>query len=146
MSWLWGLHLAYFPMATPSHPCLSGRLYSSGRWPPHPALKWKAIITAFPRTFPLPSYPRGTLGLHQVSQDTWKIQLTLSLFANKFSMTAVGGGDRPRASDPLRGHFPACLRHIPGQDPVTSHLVPLGLVWTVPASCSGGSFGAEDAC
>lgn len=31
MSWPWGLPLAYFPMATPSHPCLSARLCSLDR-------------------------------------------------------------------------------------------------------------------
>lgn len=74
--------------------------------------------------FPLPSHPQGTVGLHRVSQKTWKIQRSPSPFADKFSVTALGG-DRPRASDPpIRGPYVARTPSAP----TSSHLS-LQLLW-----------------
>lgn len=62
-----------------------------GQVAPTPSLKWRVVITGLP-THPLllPSGPKGSLGLHKFSQDTWKIQLAPS--PAKFSRTVAGVG------------------------------------------------------
>lgn len=147
MSWSRGPHLAHFPVATPSHPCLLAGLCSLGRWPPHPALKWKAVITAFPRTLPSAFLPTGHSGVVSGQPAHLGHPACCFPFCKQVLHDSCGaGGDRPQESGPLKGHFPFCLRSMPGQDPESSHPVPLlRPMWTVPFSRSGGSSGAEDA-
>lgn len=69
----------------------SGPAMLPGQVAPTPSLKWRVVITGLP-THPLllPSGPKGSLGLHKFSQDTWKIQLAPS--PAKFSRTVAGVG------------------------------------------------------
>lgn len=64
--------------------------------------------------FPPPSCPKGTLGLCEVSQDTWKMQLAPS--PAKVSTTAVGVAIGPEHLTPLSFH----LKTIHGQEPVST--------------------------
>lgn len=69
----------------------SGQALLPGQVAPTPTLKWRVVITGLPtHPFLLPSCPKGSLGLHKFSQDTWKIWLAPS--PAKFSGAAEGVG------------------------------------------------------
>lgn len=69
-----GTVLGLFPHGYPISSLPFSQAMLLGQVAPTPSLDMEGDNHCLPtHPFPLPSCPRGTLGLYKVSQDTWKI-------------------------------------------------------------------------